>query len=154
MKKYLIFTLILVTMFTLSFSKGVTVSTNAFFTVDPILMQQNLYQKFYVDMYLADNLGIKYSGYTDSGNLSTQEAYLFLNNFFGLNAKFGVFKDYTAFTRKLHYIQVGGIPYSTYGKRDDITHILDYYAAKLNYNLGRLLSIGGIYVKKSYVSRI
>jgi DNA/RNA endonuclease YhcR with UshA esterase domain len=147
MKKYLIFTLILVTIFSLSFSKGITVSTNAFFTVDPILMQQNLYQKFYVDMYLANDLGIKYSGYTDSGNLSTQEAYLFLDNFFGLNAKFGVFKDYTALTRKLHYIQVGGIPYSTYGKRNDITHILDYYAAKLSYDLGNFLSVGGIYVK-------
>ncbi len=146
MKKSLIYLFIIISVFSLAFSKGATISTNGFFTVDPVLMQQNLYQKFYVDFYLANDLGLKYSGYTDSGNLSTQELYLFLNNFLGLNAKFGVFKDYTALTRKLHYIQVGGIPYSTYGKRDDILNIYNYFAAKADYKLGDF-DLGGIYVK-------
>ncbi len=144
--KKIILILLLSLLTTIVFANGVSISTNAFFTVDPLLMQQNLYQKFYVDLYLARDLGLKYMGYTDSGNLSTQEVYAFLNNLFGLSLKFGVFKDYTALTRKLHYIQVGGIPYSTYGKRNDLLHIIDGYAFKVDYKLGPL-DAGGIYVK-------
>ncbi len=146
MKKTLSYLIIFVLLSTIAFASGVSVSTNAFFTVDPLLMQQNIYQKFYVDIYLTRGLGFKYSGYTDSGNLSTQEFYFFLNNLLGLSLKAGVFKDYTSLTRKLHYIQVGGIPYSIYGKRNDLLNIKDYFAVKADYKLG-FADLGGIYVK-------